>query len=68
MKTINQITAMRYAFNNMKIKTGQHHTHGSIINAALGSAEKGAGIRHVPEFNAHLKYSTYNALKLKGIM
>jgi hypothetical protein len=65
---IQQQSAMRQAFCNMQIKAGQHGTHGSIINAAINSAEHGAGIHNVKDFNAHLKFSTFNTLKLKGVM
>jgi hypothetical protein len=65
---ITQQSVMRNAFCNMSIKPGQHKTHGSIINAALDSAEHGTGLYKARDWNAHLKLSTYNALKLKGIM
>ena len=65
---INQQSVMRQAFCSMSIKPMQHSTHGSIINAAINSAERGAGVLHMKDWNAHLKLKTFNTLKLKGIM
>ena len=61
-------TQMRDAFCRMRIKQGQHTTHGSIIDATIKAAERGSGIHKVKDCNAHLKFSTYNSLKSQGAM
>jgi len=59
-------TAMRQAFFNMSIGHNQRQSPlvGSIMKVASGDS----GIKRVPEWNAHLKLSTYSKLKTQGVM
>lgn len=43
-------------------------TQRSIINVVSHQADAGAGIRKVPDWNAHLSKRTYDVLKAQGVM
>jgi hypothetical protein len=68
MNRIVEQSPFRAAFLNMKIKPTQHQTHGKLIDTTIGLLAKDAGTRKVPEWNAHLKHKTYQALVAQKVM
>lgn len=61
-------TAMALAFANVKVNSQIVESHGNIVKAAVNSLESGKGTRNVRDWNAHLKFGTYNKLKKVGVM
>ena len=68
MRLIKMPSAMREAFCAIEVNDKAIELHGSIIAAAFRSAERGAGIKPVRDFNAHLSYRTYQKLNKSGVM
>ena len=65
MKTFVQKSALRDAFERARIEAS---TSPKMVNAMVRAAQHGSGEHREREWNAKLKFSTFNALKLKGVM
>ena len=65
MRTFATKTAMRQAFESAKIDPVKSSR---ILHQAVKAAKHGSGEIRRREWDAHLKLSTFNALKLKGVM
>ena len=63
MNTFNRTSSMRQAFENATIK---QDTSSRLVRSLVMAAGNGAGIKREREWNAHLKFSTYNRLHGKG--
>lgn len=66
--SITEQSPFRTAFLKMKITPETMKTHEQIIKTTTALLEHNAGTRHIPEWNAHLKFETYNVLKRNGVM
>lgn len=62
--TITVNTALRNAFDGMKIKNIARHTtgKGGLLGKVVASLNGTAGIRKVPSWNAHLSFKTAQKL------
>ena len=61
-------TSMREAFLSIKVDAGIVERNGSVLKAAIKAAEHGSGVRNERDWNAHLKFGTYNRLVKNGVM
>lgn len=61
-----QVSVMRQAFEKMPINIVTQSS--PVVAQALRSMQHGAGVKEQREWNAHLKYGTYQKLSKLGIM
>lgn len=58
-------TTMRQAFINAKVNNNMAKSF--LVKQAVNSLQNEKGIRKVSDWNAHLRFGTFNALKSHGI-
>jgi len=61
-----QVSAMRLAFEKMPLNAITQSS--PVVAQALRSMQNGAGVKEQRNWNAHLKFGTYQKLTKTGVM
>ena len=61
-----QVSVMRQAFEKMNVNVITQSS--PVVAQALRSMQHGAGVREQKEWNAHLKFGTFQKLSKSGVM
>jgi hypothetical protein len=59
---------MRTAMSDALLRGAQRRGHGHVVKAVVNANAKHYGEKHIPEWNAHLKYRTHQHLMEVGVM